>query len=95
MGNDKTFRVILYQACFCYFVMIFLMVTNIIIFMSSNHFMIIVEVTKGDLKKIELGPLHCHVYSNNKKNYQCHGPDSAVHRILTLKIVYVRRDPPG
>ena len=67
MDNDKTFRVILYQACFCYFVIVFLMVSNIIIFMSSNHFMIIFEVTKGDLKKIELGPLHCHVYSNNKK----------------------------
>ena len=42
MVNDKTFGVILHQACFCYFFIIFLIVTNIIIFMSGNHFIVII-----------------------------------------------------
>ena len=42
------------------------MLTNIIIFMSGNHFLILGH-QMVTLKKIELGALHYHVYANNNK----------------------------
>ena len=42
------------------------MLTNIIIFMSGNHFLILGR-QMVTLKKIELGGLHYHVYANNNK----------------------------
>ena len=47
---------------FCHFFML----TNIIIFMSGNHFLILGR-QMVTLKKIELGALHYHVYANNNK----------------------------